>query len=57
MKVINKLEQPENKFDLIFMAYDSPGAVDAGKHWTDREGVGTDYAHIGSCLHFRRLLK
>lgn len=38
LKQINKLENPDNKFDLYFLAYDSPKAASAGKHWSDREG-------------------
>ncbi|KAI9844160.1 MAG: Lactoylglutathione lyase [Sclerophora amabilis] len=36
---INKLEIPDNKFDLYFLAYDSPKAANHANHWTDREGV------------------
>ena len=39
MKQIRKLEFPENKFDLYFLAYDAPKSVSAGNHWSDREGV------------------
>lgn len=39
MKVINKIPNPDAKFDLYFLAYDSPQAVSAGNHWTDREGL------------------
>jgi lactoylglutathione lyase len=39
MKLINKLENPDAKFDLYFLAYDSPKAVSYGSHWTDREGI------------------
>ncbi|KAF2239539.1 glyoxylase I [Viridothelium virens] len=39
MKLIQKFEQPEAKFDLYFMAYDSPKATSAGNHVTDREGI------------------
>ncbi|KAF1850281.1 glyoxylase I [Cucurbitaria berberidis CBS 394.84] len=39
MKVINKLQNPDAKFDLYFLAYDSPKAVSHGNHWTDREGI------------------
>jgi lactoylglutathione lyase len=38
-KVINKIENPDAKFDLYFLAYDSPGAVSHGAHWTDRQGI------------------
>lgn len=39
MKQINKLENPDAKFDLYFLAYDGPESVSSGKHWTDREGI------------------
>jgi len=39
MKLIQKLENPDAKFDLYFLAYDGPGAVSQGKVWTDREGI------------------
>ena len=39
MKQIQKFEIPDNKFDLYFMAYDSPKAVSSGAHWSDRQGV------------------
>jgi len=39
LKQINKLENPDAKFDLYFLAYDSPKAFSHGKHWTDREGI------------------
>ncbi|KAJ7656001.1 lactoylglutathione lyase-like protein [Mycena polygramma] len=39
LKVIDKLPNPDAKFDLYFLAYDSPGAVSHGKHRTDREGI------------------
>lgn len=39
MKVINKIPNPDSKFDLYFLAYDSPKAVSSGKHWTDRKGI------------------
>lgn len=39
MTVINKISQPEAKFDLIFLGYDGPKSASGGKHWTDREGV------------------
>ncbi|KAJ7116902.1 lactoylglutathione lyase-like protein [Mycena epipterygia] len=39
MKQIAKLENPDAKFDLYFLAYDSPGAVSHGKHRSDREGL------------------
>jgi len=39
MKVIEKKSFPDNKFDLYFLAYDSPKAVSHNNHWTDREGI------------------
>ncbi|KZF21124.1 glyoxylase I [Xylona heveae TC161] len=39
LKLVNKLEFPDNKFDLYFLAYDSPKAVSHGNHWTNREGI------------------
>ena len=39
MKQIRKLEFPENKFDLYFLAYDAPSSASRGNHWSDREGV------------------
>lgn len=36
---INKIAQPEAKFDLYFLAYDGPGSRSRQHHWTDREGV------------------
>ncbi|KAF8202743.1 Glyoxalase/Bleomycin resistance protein/Dihydroxybiphenyl dioxygenase [Mycena galopus ATCC 62051] len=39
MKLIKKFENPDAKFDLYFLAYDSPSAVSHGKHRSDREGI------------------
>ena|ERR1700761_3599689 len=39
MKVINTIKDPDAKFDLYFLAYDSPKAVSHGNSWTDREGL------------------
>lgn len=39
MKMIRKIEQPEAKFDLYFMGYDSPKAESHANHWSDREGL------------------
>ncbi|KAK0121492.1 Lactoylglutathione lyase [Cadophora gregata] len=39
MKMIQKIEQPEAKFDLYFLGYDSPKAVSHGNHFSDREGL------------------
>lgn len=38
-KQIDKIEQPEAKFDLYFLAYDAPGAPSHGKERSDREGL------------------
>ncbi|KAF2097721.1 glyoxylase I [Rhizodiscina lignyota] len=38
-KLINKIENPDAKFDLYFLAYDSPSAASHAAHWTDRQGV------------------
>jgi lactoylglutathione lyase len=39
MKLIHELPNPDAKFDLYFLAYDSPTAASHGKKWTDREGI------------------
>ncbi|RKF81137.1 Lactoylglutathione lyase [Golovinomyces cichoracearum] len=39
MKLIRKYEQPEAKFDLYFMGFDSPKSLSHGKHFSDREGL------------------
>ncbi|KAF2802500.1 glyoxylase I [Mytilinidion resinicola] len=39
MKLINKIENKDARFDLYFLAYDTPKAVNHGNHWTDREGL------------------
>ena len=39
MKQINKIENPDAKFDLYFLAYDSSKAVSHAAHWTNRQGV------------------
>ncbi|EMD64337.1 hypothetical protein COCSADRAFT_36917 [Bipolaris sorokiniana ND90Pr] len=39
MKLINEIKNPDDKFDLYFLAYDGPKAASAGNHWTDREGI------------------
>ncbi|KAG9251392.1 Glyoxalase/Bleomycin resistance protein/Dihydroxybiphenyl dioxygenase [Emericellopsis atlantica] len=39
MSVIKKLEFPDNKFDLYFLAYDGPTARSHGASPMDREGV------------------
>ena len=39
MKQINKIENPDAKFDLYFLAYDSPKSLAHGEHWTARQGV------------------
>lgn len=37
MKQINKISMPDSKFDLYFMAYDSPKSAEG--HWTNRQGL------------------
>lgn len=40
MTQINKLSNPENKFDLYFLAYDTQSkSTGVDTHWTDRQGV------------------
>ncbi|TDZ25518.1 Lactoylglutathione lyase [Colletotrichum orbiculare MAFF 240422] len=39
MSVIKQIKMPEAKFDLYFLAYDSPKAVSAGNSTFDREGI------------------
>ncbi|GJC96602.1 lactoylglutathione lyase [Colletotrichum higginsianum] len=39
MKVVKQIQQPEAKFDLYFLAYDSPNALSANKSAFDREGI------------------
>jgi lactoylglutathione lyase len=39
LKEVNKYEFPDSKFDLYFLAYDSPHAVSHGNSWSDREGI------------------
>lgn len=39
MKLIKHAKQPEAKFDVYFLGYDSPSAVSAGNHVFDREGL------------------
>jgi lactoylglutathione lyase len=39
MSLIKKIENPEAKFDLYFMAYNGPKAVSHGNSFVDREGV------------------
>lgn len=39
MSVVEKKSMPDAKFDLYFLAYDQPGAVSQGNHWSDREGI------------------
>ncbi|KAL8872431.1 MAG: hypothetical protein Q9174_001940 [Haloplaca sp. 1 TL-2023] len=39
MSLIQKIPQPEAKFDLYFLAYDSPSSVSHGAHWSDRQGI------------------
>ena len=39
MKLLQKHEFPEAKFDLYFLGYDSPKAVSSGNNLWDREGL------------------
>lgn len=39
MSLINKIDNPENKFCLYFLAFDGPNSVSSDKHWTNREGI------------------
>ncbi|KIX98431.1 uncharacterized protein Z520_05732 [Fonsecaea multimorphosa CBS 102226] len=39
LSLINKLDFPDNKFCLYFLAYDGPHSASKDAHWTDREGV------------------
>ncbi|KAF2760226.1 glyoxylase I [Pseudovirgaria hyperparasitica] len=39
MKLIDKSSHPDAKFDLYFLAYDSPGALSHGAHRSNREGI------------------
>jgi lactoylglutathione lyase len=39
LKLIKNIKQEAAKFDLYFLAYDSPKALSHGKHWSDREGI------------------
>lgn len=39
MKQINKLDFPDDKFTLFFLAYDGPHSSSPGARWTNRRGV------------------
>lgn len=39
MSLVNKMDYPDAKFSLYFLAFDSPEAESHGKVWTDREGL------------------
>ena len=39
MKQIDKFPNPDAKFDLYFLAYDSTKSVSSGAHRSDRQGV------------------
>jgi lactoylglutathione lyase len=39
MSVVEEKKFPDNKFDLYFLAYNSPKAASHGNHWSDREGI------------------
>ncbi|KAK2744295.1 Lactoylglutathione lyase [Myotisia sp. PD_48] len=36
---INRLDFPDSKFSLYFLAYDGPQSLSGSRHWTDRNGV------------------
>ena len=39
MRKVQKISYPEQKFDLYFLAYDTPKSASPGAHWSDRQGV------------------
>lgn len=39
MSLIQKIPQPDAKFDLYFLAYDSPTAISPKAPWYDRQGI------------------
>ncbi|KAL8766074.1 MAG: hypothetical protein Q9209_007040 [Squamulea sp. 1 TL-2023] len=39
LSLIQKIPQPEAKFDLYFLAYDSPNAISHKAQWSDRQGI------------------
>ncbi|MCJ1351066.1 MAG: Lactoylglutathione lyase [Icmadophila ericetorum] len=39
MKQMNKMDFPDNKFSLYFLAYDNAKSTSPGSHWTDRQGI------------------
>ncbi|KAI4248693.1 MAG: hypothetical protein L6R42_009183, partial [Xanthoria sp. 1 TBL-2021] len=39
MSLIQKIPQPDAKFDLYFLAYDSPTAMSPKAPWYDRQGI------------------
>ncbi|KAL8834603.1 MAG: hypothetical protein Q9170_003679 [Blastenia crenularia] len=39
MSLIKKIPQPDAKFDLYFLAYDSPSSLSHEAHWSDRQGI------------------
>lgn len=39
MKVIKEIQQPEAKFDLYFLGYDSPKSLSHGNVFSDRSGL------------------
>jgi lactoylglutathione lyase len=39
MKMLNKISQPEAKFDLYFLGYDSPLSLSHSRQWSDRSGL------------------
>lgn len=39
LSLIHRLDFPENRFSLYFLAYDGPSSLSGRRHWTDRSGV------------------
>ncbi|KAG5294176.1 glyoxalase [Histoplasma ohiense] len=39
LSLINKIEFPESKFSLFFLAYDGQQSLSGSRHWSDRNGV------------------
>ncbi|EGC49240.1 glyoxalase [Histoplasma capsulatum var. duboisii H88] len=39
LSLINKIEFPESKFSLLFLAYDGQQSLSGSRHWSDRNGV------------------
>lgn len=39
MSLVKEIQQPEAKFDLYFLGYDSPKALSHGNVFSDRSGL------------------